>query len=272
MAHSAESKRQSIEARLRNEAGSSQYLPRERRRYATGILLKRLAHQTDRWTLKGAYLLETRLEIEGVGVSSFTKDVDLATENTVDLLEDLRTSAGLSDIDPFEIRLYSRPRPSPKTERLDVELWLAGALFERFQVDIAELARREESEPFVLVANPIESQKIHIKVQTLSGALVDKLCAFSTTHVDDRPSSRTRDLPDMLHLIELAGDQAAQLVTETLQRLRWQIPNEFPPLPEDWPPKLFDRTGKKLDTAEVHKKLEVFWTPILTAVRGEVRG
>lgn len=269
----AEGIRRSIEDRLRSVAGSPERHARARRRFATQVLLDRLARKTDRWTLKGAFLLETRLEESGVRVMSMTRDVDVATDNASVLLEDLRTCAGSSQRDPFELRVHVpiRSKPGATTARRTVELRLAGREFERFQIDVAEQISLHPFEPMLISVEPLDDRQVSVNAQTISSALLDKLNAYSRLHSDGRRSSRTRDFPDMLHLIELAAGDVTERVTEILGGSHLELPERFPPLPEGWPATLIDRAGNRLDTGEAHARLESFWNPILSDWAGRMR-
>lgn len=244
--------RQALEARLRNVAQvRGVQIQGLRLKVAIERLLARLFHEPDPpWLLKGGYAMELRFRPK----ARTTRDVDLTlsdavepgaiTERLAEVHEALMAAAGRDLTDFFEFTIP--PARSELTAAPDgggvfsVVAKVAGREFARFHIDIGfgdaalgtpdrlpgdDLLAFAEIPPPVVLAIPKAQQ------------FAEKIHAY-TFPWTDRENTRSRDLVDMVLLIErgeLETDGVRRAVVETFShRRRHAIPTDLPPPPGAW--------------------------------------
>ncbi|MGP6175382.1 nucleotidyl transferase AbiEii/AbiGii toxin family protein [Corynebacterium sp. A21] len=197
-----------------------------RKQYVFALFFKRLFHgDTADWMLLGGNALLIR-----AGGGRFTRDIDLARDTTWEdpapVREELQAlvNAGMSS-DPFRFELgdidaHSDPDSfgyGSKTAKITVTVWLGNRIFDTFIIDITN--RRHDHGPVdMLPLSPvIEHETLadlpDIPVVAVENHLADKICAMYELHGrnKDEPSTRYRDLADLVRLISSSRIDAARL-------------------------------------------------------------
>jgi hypothetical protein len=201
--------RASLDARLQllaQERGVD--VNRLRRHLTFQRILRRL---DDRWVLKGGYLLEARLG----GRARATKDLDLALTQPVAELAAMLVEALAEDVDGdgFAFLVAGARQHLADADalggpgiRLSVTARLGGKDFARVRVDV--VARPEEvaggTERVVLpvvVAEP-EWAPVTVQAVDLAQHVAEKFHALSAIDVHPRPSTRVKDLLDVVLVLE----------------------------------------------------------------------
>lgn len=242
-------RRQSLEARLQNRATAGGIdLQRLRRQAAVERLLVRLEHaHPGRWVLKGGMALEFRLGDR----ARTTRDLDLALRDGPTDAADVRdlvieAASRDPDGDGFEFRVGAASslradeagRPG---WRLPLEARLAGRVFAQFRVDV--VARAEELQDTERLQLPGALGFAGIATTDVEAAspaqqFAEKLHALTRTYAGDRPSTRVRDLPDLILLIEngLAPDSSLAHLVERVFAIRatHPVPDQLPDPPASW--------------------------------------
>jgi hypothetical protein len=204
--------RRALEARLKQESESANAdLGRLRRLVMFDRLAARLsADDTTRWVLKGGAALEFRL----TGRARATRDLDLALlGGTTDgqAIRELLIDALGEDVDDdwFSFRVKQPAALGPDAGgrgawRFSVEAWLAGKTFASIRFDVA--AREEELAATEQLDLPGSLRFAGIPARSIEAVdrrqhFAEKLHAL-TRDYGDRPNTRTKDLVDLVLLIE----------------------------------------------------------------------
>ena len=233
----------SLGHRLRNIAAERGVEPaRLRRHLVFQRLLARLA-ASGNWVLKGGFCLETRL---GTAARA-TKDLDVAmvAESSMLSVLDLQDLlfAELS-VDPtgdgfrFEVEL---PTPISADDlgnpgwRVTVRTTVGGSPFESIKLDV--VARPEEITGGVerLILEPVlpgiaGHEPVALPAVDVHQHAAEKLHAYSRVYAHDRPSSRVKDLVDLVLLVE-AGVLVPRRLGERLRQV-YDVRDSCPPPPE----------------------------------------
>lgn len=187
-------------------------------------LLGRLAPQG--LVLKGGYCLEVRLG----GVARTTKDIDLVgrmalasdPDDLLDALDDALANGSFDDGFSFRPGVPHQLRDGTNSPawRVPVDALVDGSHFERIKVDlvgqVAEVVGGTES---IEVPPPVTAPGCDPVVVTAVDVYqhaAEKLHAYSRLYAGDRPSSRVKDLVDLVLLID------AGLLTDP-RRLRERV-------------------------------------------------
>ncbi|HVF76545.1 MAG TPA: nucleotidyl transferase AbiEii/AbiGii toxin family protein [Acidimicrobiales bacterium] len=273
--------RAALEDRLRNQAAKTGVdLQRLRRRAVVERLLVRLESAAPgRWILKGGMAVEFRLHDR----ARATRDLDLALRGQLADSEDVRdllieSLATDPDHDGFAFAV-SPPTPLQVDEagrpgwRFTVEAGLAGRQFAAIRLDV--VARREEitgterlSLPGTLAFAGMPTRDVEVVDRRQHFA--EKLHALTRVY-RDRPSSRVRDLPDLMLLIEDGLVADSHLVARVRHvfdvRGTHSVPDGIPDPSGDWERAYaaladdLDITAKSLERAM--EVLRDFWATAL---------
>lgn len=278
-----EALRAALEDRLKNQAREAGLdLERLRRRAAFERLLVRLdTSERGRWILKDGMAVEFRLGDR----ARATRDLDLAVTGDLDEPEDVRdllieALANDPDGDGFEFEVgQAVPLDVGKAgtpgRRFHVEVELAGRRFAAVRLDV--VARRDEIAgteriplPGVMAFAGMPTR--NIEVVDLHQHFAEKLHALTRTY-GDRPSSRVRDLPDLVMLIEDGLEADRELVARVRHvfemRATHTVPERIDDPPTDWAERYvalaedLDIRTTSLDDAVC--LLRDFWRRALTA-------
>lgn len=239
--------RDSINHRLANVAAEQHVAPdRIRRHFVFQRILVRLS-ATDGWVLKGGFALEVRLGLQ----ARATKDLDLATVDDLDGAEVQDRLLDALDVDADDGLTFqvSAPRALTSDEvgnpgwKFTVASFLGGKVFASLRLDV--VARSEE------IAGAVGTIEVHppILAERLSSTAMpavdvaqhaaEKFHAMARTYAGSRPSSRVKDLIDVVLLAE-AGLLPHPDLPGRLQTV-WQVrdgvppPAQLPAFPASWP-------------------------------------
>lgn len=247
MSRDPEAWRSSLEARLRNTSERTGVdVGRLRRHLVFQRMLARLAGD-ERWVLKGGFALEVRFSL----ASRTTKDLDLVVLGKIEgtQLQDLLDEVLDREVDDDQFTfLVSMPKPINSDQagnpgwRLTVVAKLAGRDFAQVAVDV--VARSEEIAGAIstLTVEPliagVDLEVVMMPAVDLAQQAAEKFHALARRYAGDRPSSRVKDLVDLVLLAE-SGLVAAQPLGIRLQHV-YAVrdgsppPNVLPDPPAAW--------------------------------------
>jgi predicted nucleotidyltransferase component of viral defense system len=271
--------RQALEQRLKTRAGEDgARLARDRKRVAFDRLLARLATiAPDSWLLKGGFALDLRLAER----ARATKDVDLDWQAAeAELLDTLLEAAEWDAVDFFSFSIERTGSPQDRlggSHRFRIAATLGGRPFEIFLLDVGF-----RSEPIAgietLMTPDLLSfagiEPVTVRVVPLELQIAEKLHAYTRTHENERPSTRTKDLVDLGLIAELSVLDAARLrqaVDTTFSSRTTDQPSSLPLPPEEWRTpfrQLAQAVGVADDLGAGHATAAALLDPILN---GEIK-
>jgi hypothetical protein len=236
--------RQALEQRLlgRSRDGRTS-LVRLRKAVVFDRLLVRLALAApSRWVLKGALALDFRLGER----TRTTKDMDLVRgDNEPAATSDLIAAQAIDLDDFFTFDIVKIRSPDETLEgaavRYRVRADLGGRRFEEVMVDIGF------SDPLKWEPEPIRGpdllafagiEPIEVPVLPLEQHIAEKVHAYTRTYGQGRPSSRAKDLVDLVlvkqFMVLNAGRLRSALVAIFEGRRQHGLPDRLPPPPSEW--------------------------------------
>jgi predicted nucleotidyltransferase component of viral defense system len=234
--------RTALEDRLKAARQDGVSLARLRKRVVFERLLARLhAVAPDAWVLKGGFALELRLGAQ----ARTTKDIDvdwaIGEDDTVELL--LEAAAVTLD-DHFEFALDRSQAEDDLPgagQCWTVTATLAGREFERVAIDIG-FATEPVLEQDTLTASHLldfaDIAPIQIPTIAIEQHVAEKLHAYTRTYAADTPSSRVKDLVDLVVIANtttIEVDRLTRAINEIFQRRATHpVPKVLPPPPSDW--------------------------------------
>jgi hypothetical protein len=240
---SAAAFRVALEQRLKNDAAAGgPSIQRARKRVAFERLLARLeATAPDQWLVKGGFALELRLADR----ARATKDVDLdwrASEAEVAEALLTATAADLDDFFDFEIdRTATAPDLGGGGLRYRVVASVAGRVFEELIVDVGFAIEPVMAPDRLLTPGALSFagiDPVSVPAAPLEQHLAEKLHAYSRIYAGDQPSSRPKDLIDMLLIAGLTrfdGGRLRQIIEAVFTvRATHPVPNELATPTESW--------------------------------------
>lgn len=203
--------RAALETRLVNQAAAAGIeAGRLRRRLVFQRVLRRLS-QDDRWVLKGGYLLEARL----AGGARTTRDLDLASAHATELgeLREALDDALARDPDGDFLRFTvtgSSPLAADQAGsggwRFSIDARLAGRTFDRVRIDVVgRIAETSGGTEIVELAAPVTGLALgaaQVVAVDVAQHAAEKFHALCRTYAGDRPSTRVKDLVDVVLLTE----------------------------------------------------------------------
>jgi predicted nucleotidyltransferase component of viral defense system len=247
---------------------------RERRRVVFDRFLARMHEAApDRWLLKGGFALDLRLAER----ARATRDVDIEWQASEDELGDTLVEAtALTSGDFFRFAI-ERARIPPErlggAHRFRVTASLAGRLFETFQLDVG-MASVPVDEHDTLTSNLLsfaEVKPVEIPAIPLERQLAEKLHAYTRRYSDERPSSRAKDLIDIVLIRELKPFKLEPLraeIVRVFEAREAQSPSSLPAPPSEWARPyrvLADEVGIDHDLGAGHRLAATFLDPVLAA-------
>jgi hypothetical protein len=179
------------------------------RRFVYGRFLARVFHDPEgQWVLKGGTAVLAR-----VNEARITKDVDLLHElQDIDAALELLRAAIATDLgDHFrfvimghELSLGGTDQPHVSGYRVRVDAYCGAARKDTFSVDLVT-GSLMTTEPEVVTDTVLELRglsSLPMRLYPVVDHIADKLCATQATYgtAGDRPSSRVRDLVDLVVL------------------------------------------------------------------------
>jgi len=275
--------RQALEQRLRaRAAGDGARLARDRKRVAFDRLLARLKETASgRWLLKGGFALDLRLAEH----ARATRDVDIdwpAAEE--ELFDALIEAAALRTEDHFTVQVERTGTPPERlggSHRFRVTAILADRLFETFLLDVG-LRSDSVAEHDTLMTPDLlafaDIDPVEIPAVPLERHIAEKLHAYTHRYADDRPSSRAKDLIDIVLMSELASFEFERLRDVIVRlfeaRATHELPASVPAPPREWAQPyraLAEEVGLDPELSDGHGLAAAFLDPVLSADSGFVR-
>jgi predicted nucleotidyltransferase component of viral defense system len=236
--------RTALEARLKAAQHDGVGLARLRKRVVFERLLARLhAVAPDIWVLKGGFALELRLGAQ----ARTTKDIDvdwaIGEDEAVGLLLD---AAAVTLDDHFEFAVERSQADDDLLgggQRWTVAATLAGREFERVAIDIG-FAAEPVFEPESIVSSHLldfaDITPVRIPAVAIEQHVAEKLHAYTRIYAADMPSSRVKDLVDIVviaHTTTIDADRLIRAIREIFQRRdTHSVPHAVPSPPNDWGP------------------------------------
>lgn len=272
--------RQALEQRLNaRAAGDGARIARDRKRVAYDRLLARLnAAAPDRWLLKGGFALDLRLHER----ARATRDVDVEWQAAEEELLDVLIDATSIDVgDYFAIQAERTTIPPDRlggSHRFRVTATLAGRPFETFLLDVA--LRSDPIHEYDTLATPdllafAEIEPEYNRAIPLERHIAEKLHAYTRQYADAQPSSRVKDLIDIVLMSELAPfefDRLREVMVRLFDtRATHELPASVPAPPREWAPPyrtLAEEVGLVPDPASGHNLVAAFLDPVLAARPG----
>jgi predicted nucleotidyltransferase component of viral defense system len=238
---SASAFRTALETRLNNEQSEGVGVSRLRKRVVFERLLARLqAVAPDGWFLKGGFALELRLGVK----ARTTKDVDidwtLGEQEATELLLDAAAHE-MDDLFSFTVQRAPADDDLAGGQRWTVRAELAGREFERVAVDIG-FGKTPVVAPDAIVSSHLLEfagiAPVVVPALAVEQHLAEKLHAYSRTYAGDQPSSRVKDLVDMVVIARttpIDADRLSQAVRSIFERRATHaVPRSLEAPPPDW--------------------------------------
>lgn len=273
--------RQALEARLRNIAQErGVQIQGLRLKVAIERLLARLFDSDDSpWLLKGGYAMELRFRPK----ARTTRDVDLTIGDPVqparlrrrldEVHEELQSAAGRDLGDYFEFIIQparSELQVAPGGGGVfPVVARMAGRDFARFHIDVG-FGDAVVGEPEALICDDLLAfagvAPARARAIPKAQQFAEKIHAY-TFPWSDRENTRSRDLVDLVLLIERGGlerDAVREALRQTFERRAGHpLPEDLPPPPRAWEeefPTMAAETGIAPGTAaEAFALLVAYW-------------
>lgn len=266
--------RAALEARLKDEQSDGVGLSRLRKRIVFERLLARLqVVAPDGWLLKGGFALELRLG----GRARTTKDVDIDwTAGEGEATELLLDAAALEMDDMFSFDVQRAAIDDDLAgggQRWTVRAELAGRDFERVAIDVG-FGKPPVVEPVTLAASRLlefaEVPSIVVPALAVEQHLAEKLHAYSRTYAGGQPSSRVKDLVDIVVIARTTavdGDRLRQAVVAIFERRHThEPPKALASPPRDWArpwATLVEHLPADADLTSGFSVAAAFWDPLL---------
>jgi hypothetical protein len=222
--------------------------------------------------LKGGFALELRFGER----ARATKDVDIQWHGDGEELLDALIDVADRDIDDFfSFTIERSPTPPDRlggSHRFTVTASLAGRAFESFVLDVAISPTAAAAETLathdLLAFADIPAVRVHaIPLET---QIAEKVHAYTRRYGADRPSSRAKDLVDLVLIAELKAVDAAAIrvaIDTTFEtRSTHATPESLPEPPADWTGqyrRLADQVGTSPDLAAGHALAAALLNPVL---------
>jgi hypothetical protein len=223
--------RRAVTDKLRAEAANGPWpLADLQRQYAYDQLVERLYRTDDGWVIKGATaLLARRVSVR------HTIDIDVYRAGAIgDVERQLREAASLDigDWMRFEVGpSVTIQAAGAQASRVKVQSLIGTKVWAAFQVDIVADGVRMSAEPDLVPSltsvSTIEQERSLWRAYPLVDHVADKVCAILERH-DGRPSTRFKDLIDLVAIVERA-DVAAEPQMRALHMESRRRVLELPP-------------------------------------------
>jgi hypothetical protein len=194
-------------------------------------LVERLYRTDDGWVIKGATaLLARRVSVR------HTIDIDVYRAGAIgDVERQLREAAGL-DIGDW-MRFEAGPpvriqAAGAQASRVRVQSFIGTKVWTAFQVDIVadgiEMSAEPESVLPLTSVSATDQERALWRAYPLVDHVADKVCAILERH-DGRPSTRYKDLIDLVAIVERAAVAAEPQLRALLKESRRRL-LDFPPV------------------------------------------
>jgi predicted nucleotidyltransferase component of viral defense system len=239
---SATAFRTALETRLNAARTDAVGVSRLRKRVVFERLLARLYEVAPgAWVLKGGFALELRLGAH----ARTTKDIDLDWKlDEDDAIELVIDAAALELDDGFEFAVERASEDADLGgggQRWSATANVAGRRFERVAIDVG-FATAPVLEPETIVSSQLlafaDVQPVHVPAVAIEQHVAEKLHAYTRTYAGKKPSSRVKDLVDLVviaNTTELDAERLREAIKEIFdQRAKHEAPTAVPAPPGDW--------------------------------------
>jgi len=271
--------RAALDQRIRNEAAASGVpVMRLRKRVAFERFLARLTVVDPQcWVLKGAFALDLRLGLR----APTTKDIDLAgAEDEQTATADLIAAQAIDLHDHFNFDVTRTPALDQaeafRAVRYSVTAELAGRRFEQFPVDVALSEHPTAPSERLRIPSLLDFadiQPTEMPVIALEQHIAEKVHAYTATYgPQEQPSTRTKDLIDLLLIADLATPNADHLLDSLdatfRNRARQPLPTALPAPPASWATpyaSAAEAVGLPTDLDTAHTDAATFLDPVLAS-------
>ena len=269
--------RAALEARLKNEQTDGMSASRLRKRVVFERLLARLhAVAPEGWYLKGGFALELRLGIE----ARTTKDVDidwaLAEGEATELLLDA-AAHHLDDWFEFDVRRSRADHDlAGGGQRWTVRAELGGREFESVAIDVGFGVPPVVEPDSVSTSRLLQFADIEAVVVSTAAVeqhLAEKLHAYTRIYAGDQPSSRVKDLVDVVVIVRtmaVDGDRLLEAMSSIFERRGTHpTPRRLPAPPSDWARPwavLVENLPADAELTAGAAAAVAFWDPVLAGV------
>lgn len=231
--------------------------------------------------LKGGFALDLRL----ANRARATRDVDIDWHAEEEELADtLIEAAALTSDDFFTFGIERTGMPPERlggSHRFRVTASLAGRVFEMFLLDAGLHSSPVEEHDTLTTPDLLsfaEIEPVEVPAIRLERHIAEKLHAYTRRYGDDQPSSRVKDLIDIVLLSELASFDFEPLRDAILRtfgaRESHELPGSLPPPPTEWTlpyRALAQEVALDLDLSAGHRLAAGFLDPLLAAESGLTR-
>lgn len=275
--------RQALEQRLRTRAaGDGARLARDRKRVAFDRLLARLNETApDRWLLKGGFALDLRLSDR----ARATRDIDIDWQAAEEeLFDTLIEAAAFRTDDHFTFQVERTGTPPERlggSHRFRVNATLADRLFETFLLDVG-LPSEPVAEHDTLTTPDLLSfadiDPVEVPAIPLERQIAEKLHAYTRRYGNDQPSTRAKDLIDIVLMSELASfdfNRLREVIVRLFEaRATHDLPASVPAPPSEWAVAyrvLAEEVGLDPGPSVGHHLAAAFLDPVLAAKSGLAR-
>ena len=237
-------------------------------------LLARLERAApERWVLKGGFALELRLP----GQARATRDVDIDWAASLDEATNALVEAAalkLDDYFEFDIeRVGEADVGGAGGVRFHADAYVGGRLFEPLLIDVgvgSEAVTQVDELTAPDLLDFAEIEPAHVRAISLEQHIAEKLHAYTRRHADDQPSSRVKDLIDIILMSELADfdfDRLRGAVVSVFEaRATHELPASLPDPPREWARPyrvLAEEVGLDPDPLAGHRLAAAFLDPVL---------
>jgi hypothetical protein len=225
--------RRAVTDKLRVEAANGPWpLADLQRQYAYDQLVERLYRTDDGWVIKGAAaLLARRVSVR------HTIDIDIYRAGAIGDAERQLRDAALLDIGDwmrFEVGPSVRIRAAgAQASRVKVQSLIGTRVWAAFQVDVVadgiQMSAEPESVPPLTSVSAVEQTRTPWRAYPLVDHIADKVCAILERH-DGRPSTRYKDLVDLVAIVErasVAAEPQMWALGKEGRRRRLELPPTF---------------------------------------------
>jgi predicted nucleotidyltransferase component of viral defense system len=275
--------RAALEARLNAAArAGGRPVGSARKLVAFTRLLARLERTApERWVLKGGFALELRLP----GQARATRDVDIDWVASLDEATSALVEAAalkLDDYFEFDIqRVGEADVGGAGGVRFHADAYVGGRLFEPLLIDVgvgSEALPQVDELTAPDLLDFAEIEPAHVRAIPLEQHIAEKLHAYTRRHADDQPSSRVKDLVDIILMSELADfdfDRLREAVLSVFEkRATHRLPASLPAPPREWARPyrvLAEEVGLVSDPLAGHRLAAAFLDPVVADAPGLAR-
>jgi len=236
--------RAALDERLKTEcAKTGLSITRLRKRVAFELFLRRLVRiAPERWVLKGALALDFRIPT----ATRSTKDIDIGRGDSEEAAVEDLTSVQELALDDYFTYTVARTEAFGETDefsavRFNVRAELAGRTFESLVLDVA-FVDPLPSRPEIVYSTRFLSfagiDQVRIPSLPIHDHVAEKVHAYTRTDGDSRPSTRPKDLVDILLIASAEPLEAAKLRHGLVQTFATRdthpLPDSLPAPPPAW--------------------------------------